>query len=171
MPRPDFDRLGELSTDFAAHTGFKLVGRAGHPIITDDPLDATFFYKILNPNIFLERTYLKYDKHLFIDVSPVDGLPENDGELKKIYRKAKLWRKVLMQGIGNINSSQKWKIPIKLVTTTIGRLHFINRYALRRLNSLARAVPYEETDCSSQRNAKRRPQFHTSFWNPLAYHP
>ena len=79
MPRPDFCRL--ISEYKGEDSKLKLVYRG------IDGYDAPFA-KIIRTDTFVKNRFSsrETDKHLWIDIFPVDGLPENIEEVKKIYK-------------------------------------------------------------------------------------
>lgn len=56
------------------------------------------FAKIINLNTVVESEFdeSEINKHLWIDIFPVDGLPDDIDEVNKIYKKCHFYRKVLM---------------------------------------------------------------------------
>ena len=55
------------------------------------------FCKIMNLNTVMDKHYIndEYDRHLWLDVFPMDGLPESERETKRIYKKSLLLRRTL----------------------------------------------------------------------------
>ena len=45
----------------------------------------------------MDKHYIndEYDRHLWLDVFPMDGLPESERETKRIYKKSLLLRRTL----------------------------------------------------------------------------
>lgn len=91
MPRPDFDKFIDVFNEINSSI-----------YIISSPYDknnflAGNFLQIYNKNTFLKLISDKYDIKLgaYIDIFPIDGLPNNLDHAKKHYSKYKLYRKIL----------------------------------------------------------------------------
>ena len=82
MPRPDYLRLQELMSDKKNEQNYELIswenGKADVP-----------FAKIINKNIEIDQYLVVNDKYLWIDIFPVDGLPDDLEKAKRILNKVK----------------------------------------------------------------------------------
>ncbi len=92
MPRPDFERLlsgGDIDKGMLPEhveiSSWK--SKDGEPVP---------FIKILDKRIFVDDQFSHADSNLWIDVFPIDGCPESDEELKRLYRKIMWRRRVLL---------------------------------------------------------------------------
>lgn len=91
MPRPEYDKFEKLvkkdnyKIEELEINAFEF-GNLNKP-----------FIKVNNPNIIIDNHFLEdeYEKNLWIDIFPMDGLPEDDEKCKKIFRKSLFLRKVL----------------------------------------------------------------------------
>lgn len=95
MPRPDYDKVIELVKkdknafgDDIEVMAFEL-NNSYYPII-----------KICNKNITVEND-LGIDKYLWIDIFPIDGLPDSDVKIKKNFKKSLRWRKLFLTSLMN----------------------------------------------------------------------
>lgn len=138
MPRPDYDRLCSLTDDFLQQTGFSLLGYCGV-----DPLDSPLL-KAANTSIRVEASKEYYPSNLWVDVIPVDGLP--DGDLTTFYNKANALRTRLYLVSSSPNTgSSSFRKCFKKVFGPIARIPFIKRSFSRALNNFAKRVPYGST--------------------------
>ena len=91
MTRPEFKKLCSMiktgNVDLPPH--MKAISWFTEPSM-DIPL-----VKIVDTRTTVEERYMNADKHLWIDIIPTDGCPENTRELSALYRKTKLLRKLL----------------------------------------------------------------------------
>lgn len=92
MPRPDYNRLIEVAKNekLFSHQyclyAYEL-GNAEYP-----------FAKLVNMNSHIVQEYVEDESlsHIWIDIMPVDGLPERDEEVSSLYKKMGLIRKIIM---------------------------------------------------------------------------
>ena len=93
MPRPDFERLGQLIREGAVSLPQHLQFCSWFT----DPGMSIPFLKIIDLRTIVCETYMVGDNHLWIDIFVMDGSTENDRELKKQFRQSKRLRKVLFK--------------------------------------------------------------------------
>lgn len=92
MPRADYERLIELEIEqkiFPSHL----------KIFAPEMKNADYpFAKVVNINSHIFQQYAEDESlsHLWIDIMPVDGLPEDTVEVEKIYRKVGILRTILL---------------------------------------------------------------------------
>lgn len=90
MPRPDYERLQELakSQPFAPEHKF-LSANLGNLF---EP-----FTKIADTRTRLDKYYTKdqYDIYLWMDIFPMDGLPDDDREIERIFKKSLWYRRII----------------------------------------------------------------------------
>lgn len=93
MPRPDYEKF------------YKIVEENNYYI--DDDLELRSFRfnnlffpfgKVVNKKLKMETHYYdnEFDSYLWIDIFPLDGLPENNLKNKLIYKRVRFWRKILL---------------------------------------------------------------------------
>ena len=90
MPRGDYEKFIELIGENIISGHYKLIGYQFN----------TFYFpylKLVDLNTKVVQEYFQQSKYdaLWIDIFPVDGLPEDDEEVRKIYRKMEILRKTL----------------------------------------------------------------------------
>ncbi len=138
MPRPDYDRLCRLADDFFLNTGFSLLGYCGV-----DPLDSPLL-KAADTSICVDASMEYYPSYLWVDVFPVDGLP--DGDLTSLYNKVNALRTRLFLASSSSNTgSSLLRKYIKKMFGPIARIPFIKRSLARALNNYGKKVPYGST--------------------------
>lgn len=89
MPRPDFDSLVALARSGALPINRSLEpysGNWGHPV----------FLKYINRNIAVDAHYENGEGFLWMDVTPVEGLPADEKELARIYKRAGRLQRILI---------------------------------------------------------------------------
>ena len=138
MPRPDYDRLCYLSDDFLKQTGYSLLGYC-----EVDPLDSPLL-KAADTSIRVEATKEHYPSYLWVDVIPVDGLPE--GDLSTLYKTAdRLRSQLYLASSSSKTGSSAFRKYIKKICGPIARVPFIKRFLSCRLNDFGKHVPYGST--------------------------
>ena len=93
MPRPDFERLGQMIREETV----KLPPHLRFCSWYTDPGMSIPFIKIVDLRTAVGETYMVGDKHLWIDIFAMDGSTENDRELKKQFRQSKYLRSLLFK--------------------------------------------------------------------------
>lgn len=141
MPRPAFEEFFKTYQDELVEDEFALrtFPRLGDP----DPL----CFKFVTTRVKVHNRYLKDDDYLWIDVIPIDGLPEDLGQTRQIYKKAERYRRIAElvnadEDQGKTALRQRAKQAFKAFDSK-GR---ISESCKDRLNRLARAIPYGSTD-------------------------
>ena len=140
MPRKDFMKLVELSK------GFK-----------DEKYEFFFFSqdsgyllpygKFVNKQTFIDSKFSKDEvlKHLWIDIMPMDGLPENERLVRKIYRKAEFYRQIIKLCNAKLGEGKTLlKKYAKYIFKPIAMLYGKKR-AINNLNKLALTYDYESS--------------------------
>ncbi len=133
MPRPDFMKLLQIWIDdneYCIKSYF----------LNNIPFP---FAKIVNLNTQIDRLYGNEDKNIWIDIVPVDGLPEDIKEVKKIYRICNIYRKLLVLnyaklGEGKTLLKKYMKYILKPIAVIYGEKRLIDK-----INKLALKYPYE----------------------------
>lgn len=91
LPRPDFERLIRLHKEYNQDTPYEVATyRLGN-------LNRAFI-RIFNKNIRVEKEFIddEYDKYLWLDIFPLDGLPSDEQELRSFYKKLNWYRRMLL---------------------------------------------------------------------------
>ena len=138
MPRPDFDKLFELYPDDEPGQRYVLRDHSrGFP---------RAYGRLYDTATKLDRGFVKEEGtgSLWVDIMPVDGLPEDDTELGRLYRK-----RDALDWCTRVSMAKPWQGVTKL--SGIVRTIFINPplslyttdRLIRDLDKLSRSYPYE----------------------------
>lgn len=109
MPRPDYEKWLSSADEFTAATGFGVRscrnGTYHYP-----------FSKMTNPSIRAQEVSVEgsYEGYLWIDVFPVDGVPDDDTEYAKLVRWRRIREKMINLALTK-GSRSKSKAAIKTV--------------------------------------------------------
>ena len=142
MPRPDYDRLlNGVGIDLSMlPDSHKLVswkeGTFDYP-----------FMKLTDTRTRVENPYLAEDfqsNHIWIDIFPIDGNPEGDRELEKLYRKAIFIRQLIRLKVANPNAGKtKLKKHLKpLLVRLTGLLD--NQKLCKKLDDISKTYPFDD---------------------------
>ena len=142
MPRPDYMKLIRLEKEKKIFSDeLKLysseTGNSDYP-----------FAKLAYVKSHIVNQYMEDDsvEHLFIDIMPVDGLPTDDLKVKKIYRKANYYRRLLMLCAAKYGEGTTLVRKMsKYVMIPFARL-FGSRYWCRKLDSLSKNCNYDTAE-------------------------
>ena len=146
MTRPDYDKLQEII-------------KRGNQIPNSDLYfhsiglhNSTFpFTKVYKRSIEVyDRKYDdKYEKYLWIDIFPIDGLPKNDAECYKLYKRKKRYERLMKyRKINNeylLQHNGILKRYIRLMIKNILKL-FSDEYFAKKIISLTKKYPYNQSD-------------------------
>lgn len=141
MPRPDFEKFVKLAPDFFAKKNLSVQNGDG---INSDSLCP--YCEIWNLNTLIKRKYTHLNHHLWLDVLVVDGLPEDEEEVKQIFRKCRFYRKViqLANTVTGEGTTPLRKLA-KYILKPLARLYGDKR-ALRKILDIARWHDYDSCD-------------------------
>lgn len=140
MPRPDYDKLMKFSETYKNENNkflfYKDYNNMAHFIRFVD----------LRTHILQEYNDNEMYKHIWMDIMPLDGLPENFDELKQIYKKAHFYRTIfgLCDAILGYGTSFRKRI-LKYILKPIALLYTRQR-ALNNLNKLSIRYDYDISD-------------------------
>ena len=139
MPRPDFDRFHELFQTEPVGRQYKLIGiNAGEGFWP--------FAKMINTRIAVENPYTTTDRNLWVDIFPMDGLPEDEKESERILAQSLPCRKKIDRcnakiGAGKNKLRAILKIPMILFYKAVGAEHYG-----KKLDKLARGYDFESSE-------------------------
>lgn len=139
MPRPDYERLHVLMRKEAIKPYYKLISiEAGNSFWP--------FAKILDTRTHIECQYTTADKCLWIDIFPMDGLPNNKKKSDKLLSRAPLLKIWFGRCTAKIGTGKGWfrkiiKIPIIILL----RLYTPDRIA-RKMDNLARQYDFNKSE-------------------------
>ena len=140
MPMPDYERWLALADEFKAATGFGISSFR----------DGSYHYpfsKMTNPVIRAQEVSVEgsYEGYLWIDVFPIDGIPDGESEYARLLRyrhlRFKLTNLALTKG-----SRNKAKAAFKAAVQPLFRL-FVNPAKLaRQVDERCKATPFETAE-------------------------
>ena len=136
MPRPDFDRLVTLARSGALPKNRSLEpysGDWGHPV----------FLKYINHDIAVDAHYENGEGFLWMDVTPVEGLPADEEELTRIYKRAGRLQRILMfckadPGEGKTQLKRAFKRLFVPAANAVG----VFEHSLTKLDDLGRGYAF-----------------------------
>lgn len=142
LSRPNYDKLRHLSerSDFLPPylkiTSFDQ-GNSNYP-----------FMKIIDTRYCLQQGYVKTNEEnsIWIDIFAIDGLPDNPEKIEKIYRKAAIYRKILMLNFARVGEGKsRTKALLKPLVIPFAKMVGIGR-CNRMIDRLSHSIPYESAD-------------------------
>ncbi len=141
MPRPDYDKLQEIARTLT-HERYQFasfeLGNLNYP-----------FAKIFDKRTKISKTYDfdETEQQVWIDIFPLDGLPEDERETEKIFRKSLLLRDILkIQKSQDGTAKSKLKLIVKPVLKRIFRLFIGIPKAAAQIDTFARKYDFDNYD-------------------------
>ena len=139
MSRPDYDKLLTLAKKQDTFDGhYKIecffLENSNYP-----------FIKIIDTETKIDPTFMEeeHTSSLFVDVFPVDALPNNKTQIEKIYKKAEKIRKILMLNSAKIGTGKsKAKTLLKPLFIPFAKLIGVRR-CNEQLDKLSRTYNFE----------------------------
>lgn len=134
MPRADYEKLknANLKEEFESIEVYKS--------------DTLPFIKLVDKNVRVLSQYGTLDNYLWIDIFPVDALPDDINSVRKIYKKAEFYRRLLYLGKAKLGEG-------KNILKKVGKYFikpFVKLYSeerlTRKLEQLALEIPYESSN-------------------------
>lgn len=139
MPRPDYEKL---ISSFSMQGENLTLRRRGI-----DGFDAPFA-KLVRTDTLVKHEFFnsEIDRHIWIDIFPVDGLPDDIDKVKAIYRQCDIYRLIyyktdIVLGKGKTTFRKYAKYIIKPLAKLYGRKRCIDN-----IEKIAARVPYEEAN-------------------------
>ena len=140
LARPELERLIALAPEFERETGLVIAGHLGVG------LDVAPLFKVFNPRIKVKPKSEHQTTSLWIDVYPVDGLPENDEDVSALYKKAWPFHRAMnLMGSTVASGATPARRMVKLIATPLRKGRLGKELAARRLTAIARDIPYGST--------------------------
>ena len=137
MPRPDYEKWLALGDEFRAATGFGIKtcrnGSYHYP-----------FTKIINPAIRAQEASVEgsYEGYLWIDVFPIDGVPDDETEYAKLVRWRRFREKMINLALTK-GSRNKAKATFKTIVQPLFRL-FVDPVKLTKaIDERCSQTPFE----------------------------
>lgn len=141
MPRPDYEKLQAIAAKQPLAPRYRFhssdLGNLHDPMC-----------KIFDTSTYVDKKYIrdKYDRYLWIDIFPMDGLPEDENEVEEIYRKVLRAHRILRfvkskEGAG----ASRLRALVKPVIKPFAMLIFGRKRIVRYIEKIAKRYPFEES--------------------------
>mgnify|MGYP001632707952 CR=1 FL=1 len=144
MPRPDYIKFQELSKNNILGDELKVC--SSYLGNLNDP-----FCKIFNINTIMEKEYVidDFDRHIWIDIFPMDGLPNSELKVKFIYKKVSIARAIIRtikvkDEVKNKVSTSKSKYVLKVITKPILSIIGV-RPIVRYIDNLSQKYDFDKS--------------------------
>lgn len=141
MSRPDYQKLLHISRRKKIFPDFlQLIGY-------ENGLSPYPFMKLIDTRTRIDQKYLEENSSssLWIDIFPVDGLPDNEKKIKEIYRRGDFYRKVLTLNFANpYEGKTSFKRTFKRFVIPVAKLYGIRR-ANQNLIKLAHKYSFKNS--------------------------
>lgn len=141
MPRADYDSFLELTRTIPISSRLRVHSYEDGNLMYP-------FAKVIDTHTKIEIDQITEDgaDGLWIDILPVDGLPENPSMLNKHFKKITLYQKLLMLSLSKkVSSKTVFKKVIKELAAKFIRL-IPKSVFIKRLDKLAKKYPYETSN-------------------------
>ena len=144
MPRPDYDRLvNNQDIDFSILPDYCSLANWKQKT-HDYP-----FLKLIDNRTKIEIPYLNENykaKNIWIDIFPIDGNPDNEDELIKLYKKAIFYRQLIRLKTANpLAGKSRTKRLLKPILVALVKI--LDNYKLcDKLDSIAKSYSFDEHD-------------------------
>lgn len=135
MPRPDYKKLISFNKQIS---GLELKCNALKNTMIP-------FCKLVNTNTKICIQYMEndYNQHIWIDIFPIDGLPENIIETKNIYKECNFYRKLFYICDAKLGEGKtKFKKYAKYILKPLANLYGKKR-CIDNIEQIASQYPYE----------------------------
>ncbi len=140
MPRPDYEKLL-----VGGHSFFHTRKMAVQNGSAADTYPQYAFARLMDLRTSVNTKFTDRLPHLWIDILPVDGLPEDLETVGKIFGKAERYRRILRLTGANLGEGKTvFRKYAKYILKPLARLYGAKR-CVDNINALA--VPYRYEDC------------------------
>lgn len=140
MPRPDYNRLHKILKEKNIRPYYTLISIQARNSFCP-------FAKIIDNRTHIENKYATTDKHLWIDIFPMDGLPENKNQSNKILDQAKYMKKWFSRCNAKIGAGKnKWKSIFKIPFVIILKACKLEKKLGTKLDKLAHTYDFDSSD-------------------------
>lgn len=140
MPRPDYERLQELVREQPFLPTYEF-----HSPELGNLYDP--FCKIFDLTTRVDKDFIldPYDRYLWIDIFPMDGLPEDERAVERIYRRVLRLRRILkFMKAKDGTGATRARALVKPLLKPFARLVFGRKRTVKRICSIAKKYPFEE---------------------------
>ena len=139
MPRPDFERFVSVFKKEHHDPVYKLTG-----LRTND--ESWPFLKLVNTQIEIEEDYNIGDRHLWIDIFPIDGLPDDRRKAQMHLQRIAALKMLFALSIARIGKGKsRLRRLLKIPGVMIMRLYGSRRLAAQ-MDRFAKAYAYETSN-------------------------
>ena len=139
MPRPDFDKLHDLLRKGNIRPYYKLIslqmGNSFWP-----------FAKIIDTRTYVKNEYSNVDQHLWIDIFPMDGIPDDKEESDILLSKAEPLKKWINRCSATIGKGKGFvRSIVKIPMILFLRMYTPERFG-RKLDKLAHQYDFDKQE-------------------------
>lgn len=140
MPRQDYESFLRLSKDFAKDFKYKIELFPGY---TNSPL----LFKFVSSEVRVKERFVADTRGLWLDVLPVDVLPNSEIDITNIYSKAKRLRNVVVLASADASEAKtKVKKALKPLAKKVITFCRIDQICAKKLDSLSKSFNEQKTD-------------------------
>lgn len=139
MPRPDFDKLHELMKTEPMQPYYELRGiMAGN---ADIP-----YAKVVDKRTLIDAKYLTSNEHLWIDIFPMDGLPDDEAQSDELLTRVIAIRKKISRSEAKIGTGKNpIRTVLKVPAVFIYRLIGAKTYA-KKIDRMSRRLDFDKCE-------------------------
>lgn len=138
MPRKDYEKLLVIAPPYLQEHRYAI--RAGG-------LNGNYDYpyaRILDLRAIVRSKYICRNKFLWIDIFPIDGLPEDIAEAKKLFAYLQFQRRILILAKARLGEGQTlFRKIFKFIPKTLAVLYGAKR-VVAAIEKISRKYPYDE---------------------------
>ncbi|ROT87591.1 LicD family protein [Bifidobacterium mongoliense] len=140
MPRPDYERfIRTFPDDNQADSHLSLLR------VPDTP-SSNLFTKAINTHITVNENYVNAKQYLWVDVLPVDGLPDSNTSNNIIYSIASLLRRVFALGRADTREGKtRFRRETKHLIVPIIKMLHLDVFCAKALKVLATRISFDST--------------------------
>ena len=141
MPRPDYEKFLKVFPHENLNENLQLLD------VKFQNFDAPFCNIIAkNTTVINKFVHNQTNKKLWLDIFPVDGLPQDDNEVVKIYKRGNFYRKLLMLCDANLGEGKTaFRKLAKFILQPLAKLYG-KKQIINKLVSIGEMHPYEASD-------------------------
>ena len=140
MPREDFEKLLRLEKKQKQDAVEKIVSwKSGNSIYP--------FIKLINTNTVLKEKYLseEFTTGLWIDIFPLDGMPDDEKIIAKKFKKIKFYKTILLTAYSEMGKGATWYAALaKRVLIPICK-HLNTEKLCNKLNAISKEYPIDKS--------------------------
>lgn len=141
VSRPDFERLLSLHETFKTEFPYEMASyRLGN-------LNRVYM-RIFNKQIAVEKEFIddEFDRYLWMDIFPLDGLPDSREEAEKVFKQIKIYRKMLVWKRARFGKGKTWPSKIGKQLLKVALLPVPMSWILKQMEELVLSHPFETSN-------------------------